>query len=185
MCSLSEVFRSLVAAESSPVQSKAMMSIPALLSAPGSIFAALGAIAEMPAKIEVLGTLLEQTNRNVGNAAVSVEQAARGIQDAAQGIERVVTMLDVSLPDLSDGAASLRELAEKLSEVAADLVVELPRTTTILGGIPSELAAVMDKLDSRIEHLESVIADVNQLVVSVVGFIPGMRKVVRPPRSTS
>jgi hypothetical protein len=58
-------------------------------------------------------------------------------------------------------------------------VNELPKTTQSLQDISPELANIVGTFDERFGHLDVVVTDLAKLVESVVGVIPGMRRVLR------
>jgi hypothetical protein len=60
-----------------------------------------------------------------------------------------------------------------------ELASELPKATRSLQEVSPELAAVVGLLDDRFSHLDTVVTDMARLMESVVGTIPGMRRVLR------
>jgi ABC-type transporter Mla subunit MlaD len=150
-----------------------------LLRLPGTSLRALDALITLADRIDRLLTLLEQMDNGLARAGSGVDLAASGITQAVSGLERAVGLLDVSLPNLSDTATTLRTLTERLSGVAIELATELPKTTASLQGISPELSRVAGTLNERFGHLDSVVTDLAKLVEAVVGTIPGMRRVLR------
>jgi hypothetical protein len=63
------------------------------------------------------------------------------------------------------------------------LANELPKATRSLQEVSPELASVVGLLDDRFSHLDTVVTDLAGLMESVVGAIPGMRRVFRPTSS--
>ena len=108
-----------------------------------------------------------------------MDLAALGISRAVSGLELAVGTFDNSLPYLSDSALALHNLTERLSAVAVELVIELPKATQSLQEVSPELAGVVGVLDDRFAHLDTVVTELVRLMEAVVGTIPGMRRVIR------
>jgi ABC-type transporter Mla subunit MlaD len=89
---------------------------------------------------------------------------------------------------LSDSAAALRILTERLSGVAVELASELPKATETLQQVSPQLALVVGSLDDRFDHIDTVVTELARIVEGVIGTIPGMRRVIRAsstPTSTT
>jgi ABC-type transporter Mla subunit MlaD len=104
---------------------------------------------------------------------------------AVSGLEQAVGALDGSLPTISDSAAALRTLTERLSSVAIDLATELPKATQTLQEISPELSSVVGSLDERFDHIDTVVTELARIVEGVIGAIPGMRRVIRAASTAS
>ncbi|HWD54592.1 MAG TPA: hypothetical protein VG346_05685 [Acidimicrobiales bacterium] len=157
-----------------------MMRMPgALLRLPASALAALDAINDLADRLDRLMTLLERIEGGVNKAGSGIDLAAMGMSRAVSGLEQAVGALDTSLPNLSDSAAALRNLTERLSGVAIDLATELPKATKTLQEVSPELSLVVGSLDERFDHIDTVVTELARIVEGVIGTIPGMRRVIR------
>src|ERR1700733_3957813 len=130
-------------------------------------------------RLEHLMEIMERLEGGVTIAGSGLDLAALGISQAVGGLERAVGALDGSLPTLSDSATALRSLTERLSGVAIWLATEVPRATDSLQAISPELPKIVGPFDERFGHLDGVVTDLAKLVESVIGTIPGMRRVLR------
>jgi ABC-type transporter Mla subunit MlaD len=170
--------------ESSPSFLETLIGFPgAVLRLPSSALATLDAINEVTERMDRLMTLLDQLDRGVNKAGSGIDFAALGISGAVSGLEQAVGILDASLPSLSESAMALRGLTERLGSVAIVLANELPKATRSLQEVSPELASVVGLLDDRFSHLDTVVTDLAGLMESVVGAIPGMRRVFRTTSS--
>lgn len=97
------------------------------------------------------------------------------------GLQNAVGILDGSLPSLSESASASRSLTERLGSVAVELATELPKATKSLQEVSPELSTVVGLLDERFTHLDTVVTELARLMEGIVGVIPGMRRVLRPP----
>ncbi len=151
----------------------------ALLRLPTSALAALDAVNDLAERLDRLMTLLERLEGGVNRAGSGIDLAALGMSRAVSGLEQAVGALDTSLPNLSDSAAALRNLTERLSGVAIELATELPKATKSLQDVSPELSLVVGSLDERFDHIDTVVTELARIVEGVIGTIPGMRRVIR------
>lgn len=156
------------------------------LAIPGATVEALQALARVPERVdrlltvvERLTTLVEHLDAAVAQTGQGIELAGSGIRSALGGIERVGQLLDRSVPDLSQGVASLEELTNRLGAAAGQLAYELPRATASLENLSPELARLVGSLETRLLHLDQVVSELTGTVMSLFGAIPGVRRVVR------
>jgi hypothetical protein len=149
-----------------------------LLRLPASTLAALDAISDLSEKLDRLMPLLERIE-GVNKAGTGMDLAALGISHAVSGFDLAVGMLNASVPSVSDSASALRAITERLSSVVIELVTEVPKATPSRQEMPPELASVAGLLDERFSHLDSMVTELARLMESVVGTIPGMRRVLR------
>ena len=170
----------MIGAVESPTLLETAIRLPgALLRLPSSALAALDAINDLAERLDRLMTMLDRVEGGVDRAGSGMDLAALGISRAVSGLELAVGTLDNSLPYLSDSALALRSLTERLSAVAVELVIELPKATQSLQEVSPELAGVVGVLDDRFAHLDTVVTELVRLMEAVVGTIPGMRRVIR------
>jgi ABC-type transporter Mla subunit MlaD len=170
----------MIAFVESPSLAETVIRLPgALLRLPTSALSALDAINGVAERLDRLMTLLERVEGGVDKAGSGIDLAALGISHAVSGLERAVGTLDMSLPSLNDSASALRGLTERLSMVAVELATELPKATRSLQEVSPELAGVVNLLDDRFTHLDTVVTELVRLMEAVVGTIPGMRRVLR------
>ena len=101
----------------------------ALVRLPSSAQATLEAVNDVAERMDRLMGLLERLEGGVNRAGSGIDFATLGISSAVAGLEQAVGILDASLPSLSDSAAVLRLLTERLSGVAMELASELPKAT--------------------------------------------------------
>jgi ABC-type transporter Mla subunit MlaD len=151
----------------------------ALVRLPSSAQATLEAVNDVAERMDRLMALLERVEGGVNKAGSGIDFATLGISSAVAGLEQAVGILNASLPSLSDSAAVLRLLTERLSGVAMELASELPRATRSLQEVSPELSSVVGLLDERFAHLDTVVTDLAALMEAVVGTVPGMRRVLR------
>jgi hypothetical protein len=151
----------------------------ALLRLPSSALTALDAVNDLADRMDRLMTLLERLEGGVNRAGSGIDLAAVGMGHAVSGLEQAVGALNGSLPTLSDSAAALRILTERLSGVAIELATELPKATQSLQEVSPSLASVVGSLDERFDHIDIVVTELARIVEGVIGTIPGMRRVIR------
>jgi ABC-type transporter Mla subunit MlaD len=151
----------------------------ALLRLPSATLDALDAMNDLADRLDRLMTMLEPFEGSVKGAGSGFDMAASGISFAVSGLEQAVGTLDSSLPYLSDSAAALRALTERLGGVAIELVTELPKATRSLQDVSPELSAVVGTLDERFTHLDDVVTELARLMEPVIDSIPGIRQVMR------
>jgi ABC-type transporter Mla subunit MlaD len=164
----------------SPSLIEAIIRFPAaVIRLPSSAIDTLDAVNDLTERLDSLISLLDRVEGGVNRAGSGFDLASTGISHAVSGLETAVGTLDASLPSLSDSAAALRVLTERLSGVAIELVSELPKATRSLQEVSPELASVAGLLDERFAHLDMVVTELARLMESVVGSIPGMRRVLR------
>jgi ABC-type transporter Mla subunit MlaD len=174
----------MILAVGQPSLLETMIRMPgALLRLPASALAALDAINDMSDRLDRLMTLLERLEGGVNKAGSGIDLAALGMSRAVSGLQQAVGALDTSLPTLSDSAAALRILTERLSGVAIELTSELPKATETLQQVSPQLALVVGSLDERFDHIDTVVTELARIVEGVIGTIPGMRRVIRAASS--
>ncbi len=156
----------------------------AVLRLPSTALAAMEAVNDMAERLDRLMTLLERLDGGVTRAGSGIDLAALGISAAVSGLEQAIGALDSSLPSLSDSAGAMRNLTERLSGVAIELVNELPKATRSLQEVSPELTSVVGILDERFTHLDDVVTEMARLVEAAIGTIPGMRRVLRVSTNT-
>jgi hypothetical protein len=172
--------RPMISAVEQPSLLESVIRLPgALLRLPTSALAALEAVNGLAERMDRLITMLDRLEGGVDRAGSGIDLAASGISLAVSGLEQAVGLLDRSLPNLSDSADALRVLTERLSSVAIDLATELPKATQTLQQVAPELSSVVGSLDERFDHIDTVVTELARVVESVVGAIPGMRRVIR------
>jgi ABC-type transporter Mla subunit MlaD len=170
----------MILAVGQPSLLETMIRLPgALLRLPSSALAALDAINDMGERLDRLMTMLERIEGGVDKAGSGIDLAALGMSRAVSGLQQAVGSLDTSLPTLSDSAAALRILTERLSGVAVELASELPKATETLQQVSPQLALVVGSLDDRFDHIDTVVTELARIVEGVIGTIPGMRRVIR------
>lgn len=157
----------------------------ALLRLPSSALTALDAINDLADRMDRLMALLERLEGGVNRAGSGIDLAAAGMGQAVSGLQQAVGALDGSLPTLSDSAAALRILTERLSGVAIELATELPKATQSLQEVSPSLASVVGSLDERFDHIDLVVTELARIVEGVIGTIPGMRRVIRAASAPS
>jgi ABC-type transporter Mla subunit MlaD len=150
-----------------------------MLRLPGTMVRVLDSMNTLAERLEHVMEVMERLEGGVSIAGSGLDLAALGISQAVTGLDRAVGALDGSLPNLSASASALRMLTERLGGVAAQLATELPRATDTLQTISPELAKIVGTFDERFGHLDGVVTDLAKLVESVIGTIPGMRRVLR------
>ena len=153
----------------------------ALIRLPSSAVTALDAINDTSERLDRLMVLMERVEGGMNRAGSGIDLAASGISGAMSGLQDAVGILDSSLPPLSDSASALRNLTERQGAVAVELTTELPKATRSLQEVSPELSTVVGLLDERFTHLDAVVTELARVMEGVVGVIPGMRRVLRPP----
>ena len=169
----------MIGSVESPTLVESLIRLPgALLRLPTSTVTALDAINDLAERLDRLTTLLERIDGGVNRAGSGLDLAALGLTRAVSGLQRAVGTLDTSRPSLSDPAAVLRTLADRLSDVAFELAIELPKTTKSLQSISPELSVVVASLDERFAHLDDLMTELVRLMEAAIGTIPGMRRMI-------
>jgi hypothetical protein len=168
--------------EESPSLLVAIVRFPgAVLRLPTEALDTMKAVNDLTERVDRLLTALERVEGGMNRAGSGIDLASVGISAAASGLEQAVGILDSSLPSLSDSALALRALTERLGLVAVELANELPKATRSLQEITPELSGVVSLLDERFAHLDTVVTELARLMESVVGSIPSIWRVLRPP----
>lgn len=133
-----------------------------------SALEALASLSTLPSQLDRLLGLVEETNRQV--------------RRASDGIDDMNRRLDSTLPELAQAAGALHDLVENLRGAVGVLADQLPGTTDVLRESLPRLTGAIDAMEVRIGHLDGVVNDLGQTVVSVAGAIPGVRRAVRGAR---
>jgi methyl-accepting chemotaxis protein len=151
----------------------------ALLRLPALAVKSAEAVIELPGQLNDLQRLVERAVSSMEVTGQSVDQAAKGIRAAISGVEAVVRMLDGALPPLVKSAGSLGFFTENLSRVAGEMVKELPSAVASLQAITPEMSKVASTLDGRLDHLDTVVSELNSTIGTILGAIPGVRRAFR------
>jgi hypothetical protein len=153
----------------------------ALVRLPSSAVTALDAINDMSERLDRLMVMMEHIENGMNRAGSGIDLATSGISGAMSGLGNAVGILDSSFPSLSDSASALRNLTERLAAVAVELTSEVPKPTRSLQEVSPEPSTVVGPMDELFTHLDAVVTELARLMEDVVGMIPGMRRLLRPP----
>ena len=81
---------------------------------------------------------------------------------------------------------SLSELPvqiDKLDAAVSTLASDLTDFRHTMGDLLPDLSQVVSGMDDRVGRVESVVADLGEVLTSVIGVIPGVRRALREPRT--
>jgi hypothetical protein len=164
----------------SPSLVESLIRLPgALIRLPTATVTALDAINDLAERLDRVTTLLERAEGGVNIAGSGIDLAALGISHAVSGLRQAAGAFDPSLPSLSDPAAALRILAERLSDVAFERATEVPKATKSVRDVSPELSDVVESVDEGFAHIDDVVTEFARLIEAVIGAIPGLGRVIR------
>lgn len=120
--------------------------------APWTVARVRGALTELPERIEVLSSSLDETITMLGSVLPGVDERLEALAGNVSRLDTAVT-----------------SLAEDLAGFRASLDALLP-----------ELSSVVNGMDVRFRHVESMMGDLGDGVLGVLGSIPGVRRSLKP-----
>jgi ABC-type transporter Mla subunit MlaD len=149
---------------------------------PVTLFRSANALLELPVRLVELQHQLNRTIAALESTGKTVERAADGITAAVSGVERVIDILDRSIPGLVSSAGVLSGMTQDLGRVAGEMAKELPSAVSSLRDITPEMTRLVTTLDGRLDHMDSVVTELSNTVITILDAIPGVRRVARLAR---
>lgn len=79
--------------------------------------------------------------------------------------------------------AELPQQIDRLDAAVTALASDLTEFRHTLGEVLPDLSRVVGGMDDRVGRVETVVADLGEVLTSVIGVIPGVRRALREPRT--
>ena len=78
----------------------------------------------------------------------------------------------------------LPDQIDRLESAVSTLASDLTDFRHTLGDVLPDLSRVVSGMDDRVGRVETVVADLGEVLTSVIGAIPGVRRALREPRNS-
>ena len=71
---------------------------------------------------------------------------------------------------------------DRLDSAVSELAADLTAFRETLGDVLPDLSRVVSGMDDRVGRVETVVADLGEVLTNLIGAIPGVRRALREPR---
>ena len=119
-----------------------------------------------------LPSTLHDARALLADLPVRLDALVDALNTTTAALERV-------LPELERSMATVSRRIEHVDGMATEVVAELERTTTALERILGDVSGVIGGMDGRLQNLDSTVAELGRVAVTLIEGIPGVRRVLR------